>query len=112
MCFWHNLLDPRFRRWVTCLKFQLFPEGGSICAFFNLGKSDRPRVARGSEYRRAWVIAHGEQPRKRQGMGARVFLNKIFKVRIADVPQRHDGREHPKPEVYSTVKELIVRVWP
>src|SRR5437773_1338084 len=62
--------------------------------------------------RRDWIIANGEQHRKRQTLSQRVFINKIFRVRIDDVKKRHDGREHPDAEVYSTVKEIIARLWP
>jgi len=73
--------DPRFRRHVARLKFRLVPEGGLVCAFFNLGNGEKPKVARGSEYRRAWTIANGEQPRKRQVCSKRVFVGKIFRRR-------------------------------
>ena len=104
--------DPRFRRHVARLKFRLVPEGGLVCAFFNLGNGEKPKVARGSEYRRAWTIANGEQPRKRQVCSKRVFVEKIFRVCIGDVTKRHDGREHHDAEIYSTVKEILARLWP
>jgi hypothetical protein len=105
-------LDPRFKRWVARLKFELVPEGGPVFAFPNLGTGDKPRPTRGSEYRRAWIIANGEQPRRRQTMSPQVFLNKIFLVRIDDTTRRHDGRNHPEAEVYSTVKEILKKLWP
>jgi len=104
--------DPRFRRYIARLKLQLVPDGSIVFAFRNLGSGEKPVVKRGSEYRRDWIIANGEQPRKRQTLSPRVFINKIFRVRIDDVKKRHDGREHPDAEVYSTVKEVIVRLWP
>ena len=104
--------DPRFRRYIARLKLQLVPDGRIVCAFRNLGSGEKPVVKRGSEYRRDWIIANGEQPRKRQTLSPRVFINKIFRVRIDDVKKRHDGREHPDAEVYSTVKEIIARLWP
>ena len=104
--------DPRFRRHVARLKFRLVPEGGIVFAFLNLGSGEKPKVARGSEYRRAWIIANGEQPRKRQTVSKRVFINKIFRVEIGDVTKRHDGREHHNAEIYSTVKEIKTRLWP
>src|SRR5207245_3692367 len=104
--------DPRFRRHVARLKFRLVPEGGIVFVFLNLGNGEKPKATRGSEYRRAWIIANGEQPRKRQTLSKRVFIDKIFRVRIDDVKKRHDGREHPDAAVYSTVKEVIARLWP
>ena len=104
--------DPRFRRHVVRLKFRFVPDGRIVYAFLNLGTGEKPVAKRGSEYRRAWIIANGQQPQKRQTLSKRVFIDKIFRVRIDDVKKRHDGREHPDAAVYSTVKEVIARLWP
>ena len=106
--------DPRFRRWVARLEFRLMGgEGGVVYAFLNLGTGAKALVTRGSEYRRAWVIANdGIAPRKRQVMSLRAFIGKIFLVRIGDTSRRFDGRDHPAGEVYSTVKEVKAKVGP
>src|SRR2546425_12547383 len=53
-------VDPRYKRRIALLKFSLFPEGGTVCAFFNLGPANKPpHAGRGSKYRRAWMIANG-----------------------------------------------------
>lgn len=105
--------DPRFKRYVARLKFQLVPDGHEVYAFLNLGNGEIPRVARGSEYRRAWIIANdGQAPKKRQVMSARMFVDKIFMVGVEDTRRRHDGRDHPEGEIYSTVKEILKKTWP
>jgi hypothetical protein len=104
--------DKRFRRWICRLKFWIVPEGPHVFGFLNLGSEDKPRVGRGSEYRRAWIEASGAAPRRRQGLAHSVFRGKIFQVRIDDVSCRHDGRAHHQADVYSTVKEIIKRTWP
>lgn len=102
--------DPRFRRWVARLRFRVFPENDFVCAFLNLGVGQNPTVGHGSEYRRAWIVANGSQPSKRQVMSARVFKNKVFRVRVDDVTRCSDGREHLALEVYSVVKEIKAKV--
>ena len=105
--------DPRFKRWVLRLEFQLWPpDGRHAFGFLNLGTRAKPSAGRGSEYRRAWIIASGDQPRKRQTMSSRVFKDKVFQVRIGDTATKHDGRKHLEVEIYSSVKEIITRVWP
>ena len=104
--------DKRFRRWVCRLKYSIIPEGPHVYGFFNLGCGDKPYAGRGAEYRRAWVEASGDVPRKGQRLGHSVFRDKIFRVRVDDVTCRHDGRAHHEGDVYSTVKEIVKRIWP
>jgi len=109
--------DLQFRRWTALLRFQLLASGsltslGPVCAFLNLGNREKSKAGRRSRYWRAWVIANGEQPRKRQVLSPRVFKGKIFEVEIGTVKRAHDGREHPVAAQYSTVKEILERRWP
>lgn len=104
--------DRQFHSWKCALRFSLLADGAPVFCFLHLGSKQKPTVGARSEYRRAWIIANGEQPRKRQTMSKRVFLNKIFEVRIADVQKRFDGREHPKAAIYSKVKDILRRTYP
>lgn len=104
--------DPRFRAWKCRLDFAILPDGDAISRFYHLGTGSQAEVRRGSEYRREWIIANGEQPRKRQTMSLKTFEDKVFQVRVGDNTKRYDGREHPRQEVYSTVKEILARKWP
>ena len=105
--------DPRFRRLVCRLRCVLMidPEREVFC-FLNLGTGGKPKAGRGSKYRRAWVIANGAVPRKRQVLSARVFVNKIFLVRVGTVEKNMDGTEHLEQERYSTIQEILSRRWP
>jgi len=98
--------DPRFRAWKCRLECHFLTEEGRVCAFLNLGTGERPKVGRGSKYRRVWVMANGEQPRKRQVLSTRVFVNRIFRVRIADVQKKHTGQDHLDVERYSTIQDV------
>lgn len=104
--------DPQFRRWTARLEFQLLPEGGHVFGFRNLGTDPKPKAGPRSEYRRDWVMANGEPPRRRQQLSPRVFKDKVFEVRVVDVTKRFDGREHPPGAIYSTVKEILRRLYP
>ena len=103
--------DPRFKSYKCRLDFRFMDREGTVSGFFHLGSGEQPKAGRGSEYRRAWVIANGEQPRKRQRLSQRVFQDKVFRVRVDDTRKRYDGREHPEAEVYSTVKEILALEW-
>src|SRR5262249_59375937 len=81
--------DPRFRCWKCRLDCHFLTDSGTVPGFLNLGTGDKPQAGRGSEYRRVWVMANGAQPKKRQLLSRRVFVDKIFRVRIADTERRH-----------------------
>jgi hypothetical protein len=104
--------NPLLGCWKCQLDFQILPEAEPVCAFLHLGNGSQPRAGANSEYRRVWIIAAGQAPRKRQVLTSRVFKGKIFEVRIGDTTRRFDGRDHPEPAVYSTVKEIVRRTYP
>jgi hypothetical protein len=104
--------DPQFRRWTARLEFGIVPSGERIFGFLNLGDGEKPASGRRSKYFRAWVIANGAAPRKRQVLTYRTFKRKIFQVRVADTRKNSNGGQHPTGAVYSTVKEIIRRTYP
>jgi hypothetical protein len=106
-------LDPRFRRLVCRLRcvLMLDPER-HVYWFLNLGNESKPKAGRGSNYWRAWVVANGALPKKRQVLSVRVFVGKIFLVRLGDVLKRMDGAEHAEFEKYSVIQKIISRSWP
>jgi hypothetical protein len=104
--------DPQFGVWKAYLRFRLLSNGHPVWGFLNLGSKKEPHAGRRSEYWRAWVIAHGSQPRKRQTLTARVFKGKLVMVRIGDVTRRFDGRDHSSEAIYSTVKQILRRTYP
>lgn len=103
--------DPQFRRLVCRLRCALVvdPEK-KICCFLNLGNLEKPTAGRRSNYRRAWVIANGEQPKRRQILSKRTFVGKIFLVSIGDVANDMDGRELADFEKYSVIQEIKARL--
>jgi hypothetical protein len=83
-----------------------------VYGFLNLGTGAKPQAGRGSNYWKAWVIANGAAPRKRQVLSVRAFVSKIFLVRIGDVETNMDGLEHLEFEKYSVIQKIISRCWP
>ena len=104
--------DPRFRAWKCRLKFSILPDGDPVYGFFHLGRRDAPHAGPSSEYFSAWTIASGTLPRKRQVLSCRAFTAKIFQVEIRDVTSRFNKRVHPEVAVYSTVKQIVSRIYP
>jgi hypothetical protein len=104
--------DPRFRSWKCRLGCHFLTEPDQVSGFLNMGVGEKPKAGRGSNYRRVWIMANGESPRKRQTLSRQVFVGKIFRVQIADVETRYDGREHLKLERYSTIREFLSRAGP
>ncbi len=94
------------------MEFRLVPDGGEVCAFFHLGRGDRPHAGPNSEYRRAWTIAAGAAPRKRQTLSPKIFKGKLFEVELGDVTKRADQSEHAKAAKYSVVRRILVRTFP
>ena len=104
--------DKRLRAWKCRLKFRLVPDGGEVCAFFHLGRGDRPHAGPNSEYRRAWCIAAGKPPRKRQVLSSRIFKGKLFQVELGNVTKRADQTIHAKAAEYSVVRRILSRTFP
>jgi hypothetical protein len=104
--------DPQFRCWKALLRFRILPDGEKVWGFLNLGQGPKPKAGRRSRYWRAWVMANGSAPRKRQVLSARVFKRRIFEVEIGTVLKTQDGRNHPEGACYSTVQDIVRRLDP
>jgi hypothetical protein len=86
--------------------------GQPVWGIFYLGRGEKSKAGRRSNYWRAWVIANDGPPRRRQMLSARVFKGKNSEVRIEDVTRRFDQSEHPEGAIYSTVKHIFRRTYP
>lgn len=112
--------DPRFHRYVLMMRCRLTISGitgadsDDVVGFFPV--PDNGRFGRGSNYWRTWVLANGDQPRRHDRMSPRVLVGKMFRVRIARVEFRFDGKtdrdpsswkKHSPAAQYSTISEWI-----
>lgn len=95
----------RYKRWKIRLDFELIHEPGRVSRFFNMGSTaEAPRAARGSDYREAWILANdGEQPARGDRMSPKIFLDKVFDVRVGDSGR---GRKS-SAELYSVVHDVL-----
>ncbi len=103
-----------YMRWSLRLEFSLVTEPGSISAFFNFGNDPhQPRIGRRSRYYKAWVLANGEHPRKRQVMSPETFLDgQFFEVDVESCNRDEHGQQKPEAELYSRVTHIFSATWP
>jgi hypothetical protein len=105
---------PNYQRWSLRVEFTLIDDPVLVSAFFNFGMDrNRPHIGRRSRYYKAWVLANGEHPRKRQDMSPNVFLEgKFFEVEVQPCNRDEHGQPKPDAEIYSTVTKIISARWP
>jgi len=99
--------DPVYKRWTCILKFDLFDDNLTCMArnipmWFNLGRADKPKVGRRSNYWREWFRANGNVlPRRVRAdrmLSPRVFERRFVRVRV-------DTNNSTPP--YSVVREIV-----
>jgi hypothetical protein len=105
---------PNYQRWSLRVEFTLIDEPVLVSSFFNMGSDrNRPHIGRRSKYYKAWVLANGEHPRRRQKMSPDIFLEgQFFEVEVQPCKMDEEGQPKPTAEMYSTVTKLISARWP
>lgn len=79
-------------------------EGIELWMPFNLYR----KITRHSKFYEAWIIANkGTKPKPNDRMSARLFLNKIFKVRVGKVDIDRRQQKLAPDEAYSTIREIL-----
>ena len=105
-----------YRRWSLLVEFELLGDSETvrICAFFNMGSDrSRPTPGRQSRFFKAWVIANGELPRKRQAMDPKIFMDgQVYRIEVEDCTAASDESEKPAGEIYSKVTKVLSADWP
>lgn len=104
----------KYRRWSLMVEFELFSESKRVCAFFNMGTNpDGPHAGQQSRYFKAWTLANGEHPHKKQKLDPRVFLDgQIFKVEVTDSGADSEGQQKEDALVYSRVTAVLSADFP
>lgn len=99
----------RYRRWSLMVEFELLCESKRVCAFFNMGTNpERPHAGPQSRYFRAWTLANGERPRKKQKLDPGVFVDgQIFKVEVEDSRADAEGKQKDEALIYSRVATVL-----
>lgn len=75
---------------------------------FNINYQSFPRR---SKYYTDWSIANGGLPKRRDRMSPKIFLKKVFRVKVRDVkPLYEDGKAKPEMFKYSVVDRIVEKV--
>ena len=103
--------DGCFRRWVCAVQFDVLDDSlivvvARLTWYLNLGSKDKPRAGRRGEYWRAWVLANGGPPKRKDRLSHNVFAGRHAIVRVEDT--RHDFKGAANPEnAYSVVRNVL-----
>ena len=60
-----------------------------------------------SKFYKAWMIATGRKPERRDRINTKVFREKIFLANVRTVSSSYKGTAHPDNQRYSIIDELI-----
>jgi hypothetical protein len=90
--------------WKCQLKFTDGFGELEIYGFLHLGSGPKMHAGRTSKYWKAWCIANGGPPRKRQVMSARIFKGQWFECGIETVKKGSSEGD------YSIVREISARL--
>lgn len=94
----------------TFLNFKIIGSGdhqGKII-FLAYNMPYNSRIKTGSKYYKDWCMVNGwQKPSRNAKMSARLFLNKIYKVKTRTVKPKHNEKEMPESFWYSVVDKII-----
>lgn len=80
--------------------------GSEIFMAFNM-PYDR-KIKTGSKYYKTWVMVNDlQKPSRNTLMSARIFKNKIFRIKTRTTKPEHNGKEMPKDFWYSVVDKIL-----
>jgi len=98
-----------YSRWSLLVEFELLDDGSRVCAFYNFGNDpSRSKILRRGNYFKAWTLANGEPPRKRQPMSPDVFREgQIYTIDIRDNLRDSTEKEKVDAEIYSVVRAIV-----
>ena len=102
------------RRWSLRLECMFLDEPDArVSGFLSLGNDpERPRVGRKSRYFDLWCKTNRGLPRKGQAMRWEDFLDRFYRVRIADGVTDAKGGEIPEDQRYSKIVEFLECISP
>jgi len=94
----------------TFLNFKILDnnehQGKKIFLAYNMPYNGR--IKTGSKYYKDWCMVNGwQKPSRNAKMSARLFLNKIYRVKTRTVKPKHNEEEMPQSFWYSVVDKII-----
>ena len=96
--------DPAFKRWTCMLRFHVLHNNrvdvvARIPMWLSLGRGERPRASRRSNYLKEWVEANCGPPIRGDRLSPQVFVHRIARVEVGDTTKG--------PVPYSVVKKIL-----
>ena len=83
-------------------------EGTRLYEVFNINYKSFPK---GCKYYTDWSISNGGLPSRRDKMSSRIFLQKVFMIKVRDAtPKYSDGTPKPMMFHYSVVDRITERI--
>lgn len=94
----------------TFLRFKIITEGKyhgkEVFMAFNIPYDHKIKI--GSKYYKTWVMVNQwKKPTRNAAMSARLFLNKIYKIKTRTTRQKYNEKEMPDNFKYSIVDQII-----
>jgi hypothetical protein len=66
------------------------------------------KIKQGSKYFKTWVFVNGwRKPTRNAKMSARLFLNKVYRIKTRTVKPKFQGQETPSDYWYSVVDYIV-----
>ena len=92
------------------LNFKILSQGEyyGVELFQAYNINHKKKISSGSKYYKTWVMVNGwNKPSKGAIMSARIFINKMFKIKTRTTKPKRDGKPMPENFWYSVVDEII-----
>ena len=105
--------DGNFQRWVCAVQFDVVSEDRQrvldrVTWFLNLGKNDKPKATRRSNYWTAWVEANGGRPpRRKDRMSSKIFTHRYARILVDNTAKNFKQVAVRDESGYSVVRSVV-----
>ena len=93
------------------LRFRIYDseyEGTELFMKCSYPKTKDKKMSYRHKYYQQWMLANGGPPAKKQRMSPKMFLNRMFKIKVVDTKRTHnDGTPLPSFAQYSVISTII-----
>jgi hypothetical protein len=105
--------DGNFQRWVCAVQFDVVSDDRQhirdrVTWFLNLGKNDKPRATRRSNYWIAWIEANGGRPPRRMDrMSSKIFTHRYARILVDNTAKNFKQAPVSGESGYSVVRSVV-----
>jgi hypothetical protein len=105
-------LDGQFKRWVCAVQFDVLGSElsevlGRLTWFLNLGSEEKPHATRRKNYWRAWSLANGGAPKRKDRLSPRVFIRRYARVDVGDTQKTFQQNAITSDDAYSVIRDVV-----